>query len=474
MGAGVLLGGGMAHIRRLIYFFVGFAFAAVAMVASAQESIPAEWRTNGDNVTVKPTAQESCDRFALKMTSGQKPGVLSGTVVDLNIGPFGSYVMSGLKCHLGTTSDYGYNIAVKVFACGEGYVRNPVTGACEIPECPEGQVRNPITNNCQEPCPAAGTSTGRSYVNWGGPLCTFGCERTREAHKGGSVCALVIDVENPGGEDRAFSCDYAYTGNFCGWSGEKIPDTENIDETPPKDEKDCGPGYQSGTVNGEKVCLKEGPPVDTKDIKETKKPIPEGGTEEVIKETNTIKNPDGTITRIINTTRIIRNEAGEEVGRETDTKTDTQGAGGFCEENPTAGVCGAGGGMLKGVCLEGGGVKDIACEGDAIQCAIREETMRTACALAVSKEVRDEWQAIKEFDGTGEGEGLDRRKIDVTDALDVTMQGGGGGLQDQSFVVFGKTILIPFSKLNLYLDIFGYAVLAIAWLQAFRILAGVL
>ena len=465
----------MAHIRRLIWFFCGVMLASVPMLTFAEPGI--EWRSEyGGSYYTAQTPEAACAKAGSKAIESHQPVTTQAAIVDSSFTGSG-WTLNGL-CKIWNkngTPLADRNLWYRITAqCVAGAERDPLTGHCREPECPVGQVKNTITNDCQEPCPSAGTSTGRSYVNWGGALCTFGCERTREAHQGGSVCALVLDVANPGSEDRSYSCDYAYTGNFCGWSGEKIPDTENIDETPPKDEKDCGPGYQSATVNGEKVCLKEGPPVDTKDIKETKKPIPEGGTEEVIKETNTIKNPDGTITRITNTTRIIRNEAGEEVSRQTDTQTHKQGAGGFCEENPTAAVCGAGGGMLKGVCLEGGGVKDIACEGDAIQCAIREETMRTACALAVSKDVRDQWEAIKSFDGTAEGEGLDRKEIDVTTALNVTPSGGGGGLQDQVFSVFGKTIVLPFSRLNTILDMFGYAVLAIAWLQAFRMIAGIL
>ena len=82
------------------------------------------------------------------------------------------------------------------------------------------------------------------------------------------------------------------------------------------------------------------------------------------------------------------------------------------------------------------------------------------------------WEGIREFEGTGEGEGLDRKEIEVPTELEVTEIGGGAGLVDQTFSIMGKSIVIPFSQMNRFIAIFGYAIMVIAWIGAWRIIVG--
>lgn len=110
--------------------------------------------------------------------------------------------------------------------------------------------------------------------------------------------------------------------------------------------------------------------------------------------------------------------------------------------------------------------------GDALQCAIARHTHETQCALQASDEVMEAWAAIRDFAGTGEGEGLDRKEIEVPSSLDVTEVGPGAGLADQSFSIMGRSIVIPFSEMNRFIAIFGYAIMVIAWIGAWRIIVG--
>lgn len=115
---------------------------------------------------------------------------------------------------------------------------------------------------------------------------------------------------------------------------------------------------------------------------------------------------------------------------------------------------------------------EVLCQGDAIQCAIARVAHEQKCALRVSDDVLQEFESIKSFTGTGEGEGLDRKQIDVPSSLVVSEIGPGGGLQDETFSIMGQSIVIPFSQLNRFIEMFGYAIMAIAWIGAWRIIAG--
>lgn len=359
------------------------------------------------------------------------------------------------------------------FTCPPNRVWNGTT--CVAPECPPGEVWDDAQRACRMDCElAASQPPSRSHVSQGGALCLMGCKRTRGAVPGGSNCVMQIDVSDGAG---GLVCDYAWTGEQCDWTGEKGSGDDPAPEDPVAEEEgqpeQCGAGYVSGTVNGQHTCLLGGPPVDTTDKKTETKTNSDGTTETKESTTETKVNPDGTVTTTTTTTTIVKDAAGNVVGTDVESVGSTQGKDGYCEQNPDDSVCGGGGaGLLTGGCVPGGGVQELACEGDAIQCAIREQTMRTYCQLTASEEVVAEYEAIKEFDGTGEGEGLDRKEIEVPSSLSVTEIGGGAGLQDQSFTIMGETIVIPFSELNRFIEMLGYAIMVIAWLGAWRIIAG--
>lgn len=498
----------MAHFQRLIWFFVGVVLAAVPMLAFANSWVSVTQvrpLAMGDAYTGTPGAALSAANQHLvgQWVSSTQGGALS------RITPVQSVDVAGLardcgavevasvpnsyrqKC--GTGGDAGYIYVQLVTAvgtppacetggrnadgtcvtCPEGFTWNG--SSCEAPECPEGDVWDAVQGACRMDCElAASVPPSRSHVSQGGALCLMGCKRTRGAVPGGSNCVMQIDVADGSG---GLVCDYAWTGEQCDWTGEKGSGDDPAPTDPVSEDEgqaeQCGPGYVSGTVNGQQTCLLGGPPVDTRDKKTETKTNPDGTTETKESTTETKVNPDGTVTTTTTTTTIVKDAAGNVVGTDVESVGSTQGKDGYCEQKPNDSVCGGGGaGALAGGCVPGGGVQELACEGDAIQCAIREQTMRTYCQLTASDEVVAEYDAIKAFDGTGEGEGLDRKQIDVPSALAVTEIGGGAGLHDQSFTIMGKTIVIPFSELNRFIEMLGYAIMAIAWLGAWRIIAG--
>ena len=501
MGACGDLGGSMAHFQRLIWFAVGVLLAVVPMLAAAQSVTSVEdygggafWAAAnqhlvglpdpGATMTLPivmpqqapsgapflgngPNCFRSSDAGGFRWECSAAWGKGGSTVMG-SIAIRTSRSVPPLPCETGERLPDG-----TCFTCPPNRVWNGTT--CVAPECPPGEVWDDAQRACRMDCElAASQPPSRSHVSQGGALCLMGCKRTRGAVPGGSNCVMQIDVSDGAG---GLVCDYAWTGEQCDWTGEKGSGDDPAPEDPVAEEEgqpeQCGAGYVSGTVNGQHTCLLGGPPVDTTDKKTETKTNSDGTTETKESTTETKVNPDGTVTTTTTTTTIVKDAAGNVVGTDVESVGSTQGKDGYCEQNPDDSVCGGGGaGLLTGGCVPGGGVQELACEGDAIQCAIREQTMRTYCQLTASEEVVAEYEAIKEFDGTGEGEGLDRKEIEVPSSLSVTEIGGGAGLQDQSFTIMGETIVIPFSELNRFIEMLGYAIMVIAWLGAWRIIAG--
>lgn len=382
------------------------------------------------------------------------------------------------------------------FTCPSGETWNAATQQCEPPQCPDGQVRNPWFGNCQDECPQAGGVPSRSHVQAGNPVCLHGCKRTRAAHPGGSSCVRSLDMFEGGGSELI--CDYAYTGEICGWFGELVgEDSEPGEGDPPGEEKPnppndtCPAGMQSGMFNGRHVCLKAG---DTTSQQQTTTnnttTTSNNTTTNVNTTTNTSTNYNrSTNSTTVTTTTTTTTTTTNNVTNQSTTNTTTNvsqsqlpgnqatipgnggapngenGASGQCD--PAVEDCGSGDSAFSGACGE-----PPLCLGDALQCAIARHTHETQCALQASDEVMEAWAAIRDFAGTGEGEGLDRKEIEVPSSLDVTEVGPGAGLSDQSFSVMGRSIVIPFSEMNRFIAIFGYAIMVIAWIGAWRIIVG--
>lgn len=494
MGIGGYPGGGMAHFQRLMWFCVGVLLSAVPLLAFADGVVvtSATWVNSGMctatgswptvaqaavgtwGATQAEAESNAADRLPATVEFSCYGTVMTATREGLR------YWDAGREGSVLITLGYGVAPQCETYYTPEGCYQCPPDhvwngSTCVAPECPPGDVWDGALSACRMDCEAAASEPpSRSHVSQGGAVCLMGCKRTRGAVSGGSNCVMQIDVTDGSG---GLVCDYAWTGEQCDWTGEKGSGDDPAPNDPVAEDEgeqeQCGAGYVSGTVNGQQTCLLGGPPVDTIDKKTETKTNPDGTTETKQSTTETEVNADGTVTTTTTTRTTIKDAAGNVVGTDVEVVGTTQGKDGYCEENPDDSVCGGGGsGELAGACVPGGGVQELACDGDAIQCAIREQTMRTYCQLTASDEVVAEYDAIKEFDGTGEGEGLDRKQIDVPESLSVTEIGGGAGLQDQSFTIMGKTIVIPFSELNRFIEMFGYAIMAIAWLGAWRIIAG--
>lgn len=493
----------MANFYRVMWFFLGFLLSAVPMLAFAQEkeTYPQAFGCGGPNglwcfgsppiVNVTyASASDACsvngtiDRTVGEEISFKKykcitsNGTWNGTVQQIGYCPTG-----GAK----VVQDGEY-LCLNGNACLEGETRNPETSQCEAPPppdcgskgswseaaqtcvCQNGYKKN-AAGKCEDSeCPDFVGTTGWYGTTNASSACSMGCALSRSAFSGSACRESSHDPIT--GQPSSWQCQMGYTGQNCGPYGSgdgNEPRPPELDEnTPgPGEKESCPEGMYSGTVNGKKVCIAAPPPTDKKDNKEKTTTNPDGSTTTEKTETHITVN-NNTVTTTTTTTTTNKNSSGEVTGTDIKQESSTQSKSGYCEVNKNSLLCqGEGGGGFGGNCDE-----KPSCEGDPLACAIAKHTFETKCALIASDEVMDAFEAMKGFSGTGEGEGLDRKEINVEDEFDVTEIGGGSGLEDFEVWVLGFKITIPFSWLNRFIEMFGYAMMMIAWIRAYQIIAG--
>jgi hypothetical protein len=247
-------------------------------------------------------------------------------------------------------------------------------------------------------------------------------------------------------------------------------------------------GYNS---SGTPMCVGSGtappsgppaaPPVN---VTKTTTSNPDGSTTTT---TNTVTtNSDGSRTTVVDRVTTAPASAGGGTSTEQ-TKTTSatpSGAAGtetkpqdvnFCKQNPTLSVCRES--SVTGTCGQ------IACMGDAIQCA----TLRAAAAMECKQ--RTDEDALKALSqhalGQAAANGNDPDAAGLPSVKNAavvdmgTMQaagwiGGGAAFKDVSFTVQGKTFAVPLNKWSSYLVGLRYALMVVAMLVSFRMLSGVI
>lgn len=119
----------------------------------------------------------------------------------------------------------------------------------------------------------------------------------------------------------------------------------------------------------------------------------------------------------------------------------------------------------------GGQCEAVACEGDAIQCAIARDQYRRACQLMDKESAESQLYAAnkgKEGNQTGSLPGNEtislQGRIDTSDAL-----GGGSCFGDLNITVWNQAVTLPLSSLCQYLAMLGNILVAVSMLMAARI-----
>lgn len=120
----------------------------------------------------------------------------------------------------------------------------------------------------------------------------------------------------------------------------------------------------------------------------------------------------------------------------------------------------------------GGACNAVACEGDAIQCAIARDQYRRSCELMDKESAESALYGAnkgKEGNQTADLPGNEtislESRIDTSDALGA----GASGVSDLSVTVWNQSVTLPFSQINPYLAHLGSVLLAVSFLMAVRI-----
>ncbi|WP_157353842.1 hypothetical protein [Thauera sp. 63] len=413
----------MAHLRRLMFFVVGFALVALPMLAMAQD-YPArkDWsRNTGSSYPRYPDWNAACGGDPFFAANPYESDEYGYYMLSCRQKPSNS--LTGVTVYRNFNCDYGGtqvgDTCVNPPACPEGQERNTTTGACEVQQTPQQQCEDIgghwyggqcITctpgytwtgTECKNPCEAkAGNSYGTSD-SWaavssaGGGGSTF-CDGTCAVQATATECTRS-GISGQGdfvslGESCVMRGPFKMTGTTCGGDG-TYPTLDYVEQQERpwwesgSDEKGCqATGGYWGQAKGIDACVAP-QPGETVQNDTTTTPAegnkntttnPDGSTTETTtKETTSTDGGKATTTK--ETTTIYRNPDGSIANEETKTETTEQPLSEFCKSNPAHPSCVGTKteGSFAGSCS--GGFK---CSGDAVQCAIAEAVHKQRCDAA--------------------------------------------------------------------------------------------
>lgn len=492
----------MAHFHRLIFCAVVAFLSWLPSSSFAEtETIPAtSTGTTVPTVKVYSTygytgldANTACYNYALVSWASQyRPGSFSGIVLPRQVqctGP-NAGVNNAFKhqwaCSAETMAtkwdvDYPTATCASVYTCpaNQGWsvsgsscvrevcvspaVRN-ASGVCEAPTPPPPLVCESPTVNVDGVCvdrlaECLALSNGLNYVKE--PLLHYGSV-------GLTACFSGYVINGSGGASGGGQSEM-YGPFKCALSDGQPLATCTVLSKPPEIAVSCGANTFPGTVNGVQVCV---PATTTVDAPKTTTATPplEGASAPAIPGT-----PDGTTSVTRQTTctdgdcttvTTYRDSEGEKIGEITESTTQTD----HCEENPTSAGCEEDEPSTWG----GSCGAPPACDGDAIQCAIAEQTFNTACALdppenAFASLFDTDSNPNPSFAGKGPDNGFETIMLSSSDFDQTNVLGSSACIADMTITVSGNSFIVPFSKICAGLNMLGAVLMGISFIVAFRI-----
>ncbi len=305
------------------------------------------------------------------------------------------------------------------------------------------------------------------------------------------VCADGVDCSPPDQPDvkENKQCNYVLDGD-----GRKVCDSRQFSGEP--GEMNCG--YFNGgsytctakvpTANGIDISTKidtksnsDGSTTSTKTDVATKYDCSSGGYSNC------------KVTTTTTTTTTTKNSAGEVTGSNSQTTCKGDSCGGGSSSGGGGGNNGKGDDTTncdpatdpkacEGGSTDGGGKKcdaPIQCDGDAVMCAILQQQHKDTCELMAepsdeekSKLEQDKASEIAKVDSLQKD--LDQKASGLFADFKVKASGGqyaGQCLADKEVDIMGTSFTFPFSKACPYLYLLRYAIIAMAYLAAARIVS---
>lgn len=464
-------GGGMAHIRRLIFCCVGALVALLPVSSFAVIPKTVSYQLNSAGATYS-SFNGACNAYLASFTSAGSTYVITSCTSG------GVYVRRTVTAD-GSILNYSASIN-SVYSCS---ANSTVSGSSCL--CTSPYVEDASHTSCVAPVPSVCSwATGQSQmifgtfqIERGKELCSSGCAFSLKVDAGASLESSRLSGTSPWIDTRTMG-DFSGTGSVCSSSttgaatGTSTPSPypPGEDGTPPKDT--CPAGKIGGTVNGLFTCVTPGETIGTKNSVTTNNDGTDTKKDTVGKSTSCVGTQCTTTT---NTTTTTTNNSSGVVTTTTAAKSEVQTKGDYCKANATDKTClGVGSGLFSGTC---GAVP--ACSGDAVMCAIAAATFSTNCAftLPAGTEALSEVAAYaaaklktgSQLSGLPGSETVDvgSSKFDQTELL-----GAAQGMHDVTVVILGRTIVLPFSGVNVWLSRFGLALQAVTFLVCAYIVTG--
>lgn len=445
----------MAYFQRLNLFVRSFAcFVVLAIfcplvIASVPTQSQRMWGLDGwwSGPWVNASSQDACNAVLAGGSAWEASATFTATAGDgqcvVWLKDRSSY--KGLAISYQTACPANSTASGASCSCNAGYADDPTKKFC-------GPAPNAGQEDSETICQALNFLKAPLFIN-GAPRVTTCYAGVNVTGSGAAGANGKSEVYGP------FKCSPPVAGGSC--TSEPV--------LPPKV---CPPGSFSGAVNGLDVCVPPassvatGPSVAASAPSGSTLPTIDGAPAGTTSSTTTTNCAAGACT----TTTTYNGSTGSPLG----TKNETESQGTYCDKNPKAKICGKpedGEGSFGGTCSGG-----FVCKGDAVQCAIAQETHKRNCQIFDTDSperqayLLDSEKGKAGTDQSSELKGavsvnFSSSDFDTTDAL-----GGGSCIGDKTVVVAGKSVIIPFSKICPFLDYLGTILIAVSFLLAGRII----
>lgn len=336
-------------------------------------------------------------------------------------------------------------------ACNSGYVES--SGTCvPAPTCTAGESVGVQQWLIGYDLNGDGLVDGQRHYPFATGLCVSGCHVMVDASKDVEAKAYApLYTKIYGG------ATFNKTGGSC--SGQPSPEA-------PNDSAPCPAGHVYGTVNGIPRCLSSSdkPPPAPTTTTTTADKVDNGNGTSTITTTTTTNNS------VTTTTTIINNSTGEKISEVIETKKSGEDQGElskFCEENPDSSLCKVS--TISATCSA------FTCDGDAIQCAIAKEIHTRNCQLLDDRSDPAAQLGDAVIAGTAV-DGNDPRSLgnieshDLSTQFNVTPRIGSSCIEDDLFDFAGQPIVIPWSNLCPYMQMAGNIFVLLTMIAALGIM----
>lgn len=476
-------------LRSLVWFLVSFVLTVFAGLAMAQTPVEREYyyyvQLSGSSYG--PTQDSACIR---------RLGAVGGwTFTDVQISSPTVFYCYGTKP--------GVNGGNRARAATGGRMQCPADKPyfadtyCVAEKPPEGPGDDP--NLCSDKNPFVRRWDYAPTGSYGPPSHYAGCVVEviemmvcRKEPSGSRYCMWMVkrtgerytgpDTPGTGGNDNPENKDNPPT------TSPPIESPPKPDDPPGKNPCPAGTVHGGMSHSGIPMCIGTGsnPKPDTKTPPkiEAEKTEQNADGSTTTTKTVTTTNSDGSTTKHTTVTT-TQPDGSKQVSGGSETSATPGGQPGkadrppeddkydLCKMNPNLSICRES--SVSGSCGQ------IACQGDAIQCA----TLRAAAAMECKQ--RTDEDAVKASAahalGTAAMSGNDpaastlptvsnARVVDVTGLASEGWLGAGAAFNDVSFSLMGQTVVVPLEKVTGYLVGLRYALMVVASLVSFRILSG--